>query len=272
MRATAQQMITRSAVVGPDVRLEYVETGDSTGLPVIFLHGVTDSWMSFEGTLEHLPESIRAIALSQRGHGNSSRPASGYLMDDFSGDVLRFMDALELSAAVIVGHSMGGFVAQRFAADHPDRTRGVVMMGSAPGMARNSVVRDMLSALDAMVDPIDPAFVREFQASTLARPIDPALFHAVVAESLKVPVRVWRDAFRGFLDVDHDAILGRIQAPAIVAWGSCDAIFSGDEQAALRDAIPGARLVTYTGGGHAFHWEDPATFAADLTAFCIEVM
>ena len=145
-------------------------------------------------------------------------------------------------------------------------------MGSARGMASNSVVRDMVSALDAMVDPIDPDFVREFQASTLARPIDPALFHAVVAESLKVPVRVWRDAFRGFLDVDHTPLLGRIQAPAIVAWGSCDAIFSEAEQAGLRDAIPGARLVTYAGGGHAFHWEDPATFAADLTAFCIEVM
>ena len=271
MRATAP-MITRSAIVSPDVRLEYVETGDPAGLPVVLLHGVTDSWTSFEGTMERLPESIRAIAVSQRGHGNSSRPESGYLMEDFSGDVLRFMDALELPAAVIVGHSMGGFVAQRFAAEHPERTRGVVVMGSAPGMGRNYVVREMLWALDAMVDPIDPAFVREFQASTLARPVDPALFHGVVAESLKVPVRVWRDAFRGFLDVDHDAILSRIQAPAIVAWGSCDAIFSADEQAALRDAIPGARLVTYAGGGHAFHWEDPAAFAADLTTFCIEVI
>lgn len=272
MRATAQQMITRSAVVGPDVRLDYVETGDPTGLPVVFLHGVTDSWTSFEGIMERLPGSIRAIAVSQRGHGNSSRPAAWYQMEDFSGDLLRFMDALELPAAVIVGHSMGSFVAQRFAADHPDRTRGVVLMGSAPGMARNHVVREMVRALDVMVDPIDPGFVREFQASTLARPIDPALFHGVVAESLKVPVRVWRDAFRGFLGVDHDAILGRIQAPAIVAWGSCDEIFSQDEQTALRDRIPGARLVTYAGGGHAFHWEDPAKFAADLTAFLVEVI
>ena len=267
-----EPMIGRSVVVGPDVRLEYVETGDPAGPPVVFLHGVTDSWLSFEGTMERLPGAIRAIAVSQRGHGNSSRPDAGYRMEDFSGDVLRFMDALELPAAVIVGHSMGSFVAQRFAADHPERTKGIALMGSAPGMARNYIVREMLWALDAMVDPIDPAFVREFQASTLARPVDPVLFHAVVAESLKVPVRVWRDAFRSFLDVDHDAILGSIQAPALITWGSCDAIFSADEQAALRDRIPGGRLVTSSGGGHGFHWEDPATFAADLTAFCIEVI
>ena len=269
---TTSPMIARAATVGPGVRLEYVETGNPAGLPVVFLHGVTDSWTSFEGTMEQLPGSIRAIAVSLRGHGNSSRPEMGYRVEDFSGDVLRFMDALELPGAVIAGHSMGSFVAQRFAADHPDRTKGVVLMGSAPGMARNYVVREMLWALDAMVDPIDPAFVREFQASTLARPIDPALFHAVVSESLKVPVRVWRDAFRGFLDIDHDEILGRIQAPTLVVWGSCDAVFSADEQAILRDRIPAARLVTYAGGGHAFHWEDPATFAADLTAFCIEVI
>jgi len=268
---TATTMIARAAVVAPDVRLEYVETGDPTGLPVVFLHGVTDSWGSFEGVMEQLPSWIRAIAISQRGHGNSSRPADGYRIGDFSKDVLGFMDRLDIPSAVIVGHSMGSFVAQRFAADHPGRTAAIGLMGSAPGMARNQAVRDMLWALDAMEDPIDPGFVREFQAATLARPVDPALFHAVVAESLKVPVRVWRDTFRGFLELDHSAELGRIQAPAIIVWGSCDTIFSIEEQMALRDAIPGARLLSYTGGGHGFHWEDAATFAADLTAFCREV-
>lgn len=101
--------------------------------------------------------------------------------------------------------------------------------------------------------------------------MDPALFHAVVAESLKVPVRVWRETFRGFLEVDHAALIGRIRSPALVAWGSCDTVFGAVEQFALRDGIAGARLVTYAGGGHGFHWEDAATFAADLTAFCREV-
>lgn len=275
-------MVTKSAVVGQasagharaatkEVRLEYVESGDPAGLPVIFLHGVTDSWGSFETTMDLLPASIRSIAVSLRGHGNSSRPDGSYRIEDFSADVLSFMDALELPGAVFAGHSMGSFVAQRFAADHPERTRGLVLMGSAPSMARNYIVREMLWALDSMEDPIDPAFVREFQASTLARPTDPELFHAAVAESLKVPVRVWRETFRGFLEVDHAPMLGRIQAPTIIVWGSCDAVFSADEQAVLRDGIPGARLVIYPGGGHAFHWEDAATFAAELTAFCNEV-
>ena len=268
---TTSSIIGRSLVVRPGVRLEYVESGDPGGPPVVLLHGVTDSWRSFEDVLAHIPASIRAIAVSQRGHGESSRPETGYRIDDMADDLLGLMDALGLPAAILVGHSMGSFVVQRFAADHPQRTRGVVLMGSAPGMHTNIAVREMVAALDAMADPINPAFVREFQASTLARPVDPALFHAVVAESLKVPVRVWRETFRGFLEVDHAALIGRIRSPALVAWGSCDTVFGAVEQFALRDGIAGARLVTYAGGGHGFHWEDAATFAADLTAFCREV-
>ena len=53
------------------VKLPYVEHGKSTGLPVLLLHGVTDSWRSFERVLPHLPKSIHAFALTQRGHADA---------------------------------------------------------------------------------------------------------------------------------------------------------------------------------------------------------
>lgn len=86
------------------LKLEYVEQGDRNGVPVIFLHGITDSWRSFELVLPHVPKSVRAFALSQRGHGESERPQSDYHPRDFADDVAAFMDALELKRAVIVGH------------------------------------------------------------------------------------------------------------------------------------------------------------------------
>ena len=66
------------------VRIEYVEQGKGDGVPVIFLHGVTDSWRSFERMLPLLPPDIHAFALSQRGHGDSSRPTSGYRLAVFA--------------------------------------------------------------------------------------------------------------------------------------------------------------------------------------------
>jgi pimeloyl-ACP methyl ester carboxylesterase len=250
------------------VTLQYVEQGDPSGVPVILLHGVTDSWRSFEPLLPHLPSSFRAFAISQRGHGDSSRPAEGYRYVDFSEDVRAFMDVLRLPAAVVVGHSMGGLVAERFAIDHPERTLGLVIMGSFKTIRGNHDVRELWSSTISRMDgSVSPAFVRGFQESTLARPVPPDYFETVVAESLKVPARVWRATFAEFLLQDHSDALGRVTAPTLVLWGEKDAFSGRAEQDALVASIPGARLVTYAAGGHALHWEDPKVIAEELSRF-----
>ena len=250
------------------VTLAYAEHGDPSGLPVVFLHGATDSWRSFGDVLPLLPASIHAVALTQRGHGESSRPEAGYRFVDFSDDLEQFLNALPIPAALIVGHSMGSYVAQRFAIDHPDRTLGLVLMGSFPRLRGNPVVQALWdSAVSELTDPVDPALAREFQESTLARPIAAASLDACVRESLKVPARVWRATFAEFLAADFSSELGAITAPTLIIWGDRDAIFPGDDQMTLQDSIRGSRLVIYRDGGHAFHWEEPTRFASDLVAF-----
>jgi pimeloyl-ACP methyl ester carboxylesterase len=261
--------MVKAIALSTGVTLEYAEHGLASGMPVICLHGVTDSWRSFEPLFVHLPQTIRALGLTQRGHGRSSKPAQGYTYTDFSEDLRAFMDALHLPAAVIVGHSMGSMVAQRFAADHPERVAGLVLLGAPRTLHRSTVIQEFWdSALSTLEDPVDPALVREFQVSTLAREVPPELLEMVVEESLQVPARVWREAFRGFLETpDFSAELARVRMPALIAWGDGDTYAPAADQEALRDAIPGARLIVYRGGGHAFHWEDPARVAHDLVAF-----
>ena len=250
------------------VRLEYVEQGDPAGVPVLMLHGVTDSWRSFEPLLPHLPASIRAIAVSQRGHGDSGRPASGYRTRDFAADAAAFADALGLGPAVVVGHSMGSTNAKRFAIDHPMRTRGLVLIGAFASYRHNAPVAEFWhSAVTALADPIDPVFVREFQESTLARPIPAAFLDTVVRESLKVPARVWRASFEGMFEDDFAAELGAIGAPTLALWGDRDGFAGRADQDAVVAGIAGARLVVYDGIGHAVHWEAPERVAADLTVF-----
>ena len=118
-----------------------------------------------------------------------------------------------------------------------------------------------------MTDPIAPGFAREFQESTLARPIPPAFLDTVVRESLKVPARVWRSAFAGFFEDDFAAELGEIAAPTRILWGDRDGLARRADQEVLVAAIAGARTEIYEGTGHAVHWEEPDRFAADLTAF-----
>jgi pimeloyl-ACP methyl ester carboxylesterase len=113
------------------VTLPYIEQGDASGVPVLFLHGFADSWRSLELVLAHLPNPIHAFAITQRGHGDASRPAKGYRVHDFATDLWAFVKALDLEAAVIVGASSGGFAARHFAIEHADHTRGLALLGFA---------------------------------------------------------------------------------------------------------------------------------------------
>lgn len=248
------------------VKLCYVEQGDPSGIPLLLLHGYTDSWHSFEPVLPHLPESIHAFALSQRGHGDSDRPEAGYHFQDFAADLAAFMDALNLGPAVIAGSSMGSSITQRFTLDYPGQASGLVLMGSATTW-RNPVILELWDFVSTLTDPVDPDFVREFQASCVAQPVPPAFFETVVHESLKVPARVWKAAFEGHLEANYLAELGQIKVPTLITWGDQDAIHPRSEQEALLAAINGSRLAVYSGAGHAFHWEAPARFAAELVAF-----
>ncbi len=258
----------KSVELSSGVTLRYVEQGDARGVPVLFLHGFTDSWRSFEPVLPHLPAWMRAVALTQRGHGDADRPARGYRTRDFAGDVTNVVDALGMAPAVVVGHSMGSTNAARFAIDHPERTRGLVLAAFFADYRSNPVVTDFwTSGVSGLADPIDPTFVREFQESTLARPVPPAFVDAVVNESLKVPARVWRAAFEGFLEDDVGPELKRITVPTLVVWGAQDRFVTRVDQDALVAAVPGSRLVVYERAGHALHWEEPERFASDVIGF-----
>jgi len=250
------------------VRMEYVEKGPAYGAPIVFLHGVTDSWHSFERVLALLPPTIRAFAVSQRGHGDSSRPASGYRFADLSDDLAAFMNAMDLPAAIVVGHSMGASVAQRFVIDHPSRVSGLVLMGAFANFQDPGFVDFVMSSIVPLTDPIAPGFASEWQLSTLARDMASDHFETVVAETLKVPARVWHCAFDGFLRTpDFTRELAGVSVPALLMWGDRDTYAARADQDRLLQAIPNSRLVVYNGHGHAFHWEDPIRFANDLEAF-----
>ncbi len=267
-RAHTKLVIKSIELSNQQVRLPYVEQGDPCGVPLIFLHGFTDSWHSFGPVLPHLPASIHAFALTQRGHGDADRPAAVYRTRDFAADVVAFMDALGIGPAVVVGHSMGSTNALRFAIDHPERTLGLVLVGAFHAYRGNPAVLEFWeSAVSRLADPIDPGFVREFQESTLAQPVPEVFLETVVQESLKVPARVWRTAFEGFLADDFTSELGRIKVPTLIVWGARDTFCSRSDQDALLTAIAGSRLVAYESAGHTLHWEEPEHFAGDLAAF-----
>jgi FAD/FMN-containing dehydrogenase len=157
--------------VAPALQLPYVEQGDPDGIPVLMLHGYSDSWRSFEHVMAHLPDDLRAIAVTQRGHGDAQRPAAGYTPREFADDAIATLDALGIERVVIVGHSMGSWIAERIAVDHPDRVLGVVLAGAVGQVGGNPDVAELVEAAQTFTDPVGEEFCREFQLSTLEQPL-----------------------------------------------------------------------------------------------------
>src|SRR5262245_32853467 len=125
-----RQFETAKVLLPNGIRLSYVHGGASSGAAVLLLHGITDSSFSFSRVLPLLPSDLRFVALDQRGHGNSDKPARGYTIDDFATDALLVIQALKLTHVTVIGHSMGSFVARRIAERAPDRVSRLVLIGT----------------------------------------------------------------------------------------------------------------------------------------------
>lgn len=249
------------------VTLEYVEKGDAKGIPVIFLHGLSDSWHSFESMLPYLPSSIHAFAISQRGHGDSERPAEGYSTHDFASDIAAFVKQKKLGRIIIAGHSMGGANAQQFALTYPHLTRGLIIIDSDCRFTDNPGMPEFHQQSMLLQGAIDKTFMDEFQKSTLAKPIDPVYYNLLVEEGLKVPSGVFKEALTGLMDIDFTDQLKNITAPVLIFWGDKDSFCQKKDQDQLIKNIPHAKFLEYKNTGHALHWEEPVRFANDLVAF-----
>ena len=267
------ELVVKHAESPAQVKLPYVEQGDPSGIPVLLLHGFAGSWRAFELMLSHLPHSIHAVAPTLRGHGDASKPPDGYRIDHFAADVASFMDVLELETAVIVGHSMGSAIAQRFAAKYPEATLGLVLVGACitkPGDPQAQEFWD--TTVSQLTDPIDPTFVRRFLESTLAQPVPESFLDTIVQDSLKMPARVWQAIWQGRLEEDGTDDPGRISAPTLIVWGNQDTRCTHSDQEAMKTSIADSRLLVYNGAGHGLHYEEPERFASDLLAFVDDVI
>ncbi len=248
--------------------LNYVVQGNPQGPVIVLLHGAGDSWHSYERVLPLLPASYRVYAVTLRGHGLSDHPETGYSRANFAEDILDFLDELKLQHVTLVGHSLGSFVAQKVAEQDSGHLDRLVLIGSGPGTRRaGSSEQTVTSPFAKLTDPIPYTFARDFQASTIYRPVPAWFFETMVGESQRVPAATWHGIGSNLNAASSLDDLKKIKVPTLLFWGDKDSIFHRDDQQALLDNIPHATLKVYPGTGHALHWEEPAAFTRDLLAF-----
>jgi non-heme chloroperoxidase len=250
---------------GPQVH--YAEQGDPGGEPIIFLPAYTDSWFSYSRVLPLLPGRYHAYAVDQRGHGDSERPDCCYTVEDFAADVVAFLDTVGAERTTLVGHSASCLVARRVAEAHPERVARLMLLGAPGWLGDNQEELALQTAVRALEDPVPAVFARELQGAAAHVTLPEPFFERLVAESLKLPARVWKSTLEGLFAFDDAAELGRIAAPTLLIWGEWDRWLPREEEDQLAFTIPGARVVVYPATGHSPNWERPERVAADLDAF-----
>ncbi len=243
--------------------LAYIDIGPRNAVPVVLLHGYTDSARDWAAIAPSLSGRFRLIIPDLRGQGASSKPECCYTRFDFAYDVKLLLERLNLPGAVVVGHSLGSIVAQTLAEEWPGRTRRLILVSST------GTHFGPLEVPDSLKDPIDPdsAFMKSWWRESMR--INPSFFSSRQRkDAAAIPASVWRAiADQSLRGVDLQFMLPRIKAPTLLIWGGEDTLEGPAGRAALRSGIKGAQVENFPSLGHDLIWQDPRGVARAMTRF-----
>ncbi len=245
---------------------------EGRGPALVFLHGIGGGHEAWRPQIAAFRDAWRTVAWDMPGYGASPPPADGRLTWPGLADSLAaLLDSLGIEAAHLVGHSMGGMVAQAFAARHPDRLRSLVLSGTSAAFGRpdgawqRRFVAERLAPLDAGRSLADLA--PEIVAALVGEDPDPQGVQRAVACLAAVPEATYRAAMACLVTFDGRGELARIRVPTLVLAGARDTNAPPKVMAGMADRIPGAEYVELPGAGHLANLERPDAFNRALSGF-----
>ena len=256
---------------------KYLEAGGGDEA-LVLLHGIGGRADVWEPQLEAFASNYRVIAWYMPGYG-SSPPLPEMTFVALAGALATLLDTLDAKRIHLVGHSMGGMVAQEFLRRRAGMLASVCLYATNPGIARPETPEAQEAAqtraeefFRRRVGPLDAGMsMREMAASLLDRLLAPNAPESARIAAIKsvsaVPPDVYRAAMRCFLSFDGTAVIPAIRLPTLVIAGSEDVTMPPAVVEAMARQIPGARYEIIPGVGHLANLEDPSAFNRVLRDF-----
>jgi 3-oxoadipate enol-lactonase len=254
----------------PDLTMAYTDRG--AGLPLLLLHGYPLSRRLWRPQIEDLANAARVIAPDLRGHGDTDVPAGPYTVAQLADDAAHLLDALNITAPVVVGGlSLGGYVALAFQRRYPERTAGLILAATRAGAdspeAQANRDKAAASALEkgtsAIVDAMLPKLLAPRTYIEQPAVVDEA--RALMAGTAVPGIVATLAALKTRPDATPQ--LAGIGVPVVVIHGAEDAIIPPSEAEAAAQALPHARLVLVPSAGHLLNLEQPAAFNAAVRTY-----
>jgi len=255
---------------GRGCELVFDDTGGA-GIPLVLVHGFPLDRTLWSPQVDELSKVARVIAPDLRGFGASRLPSEPVAIETYADDVSGLLDALAIPRAVIAGLSMGGYIALALCRRHAERVRGLILADTraAPDSAQAKQARNENLALvreqgaEALAERLLPKLLLP---QTLAT--NPGLTNATRALLARQSVAGISAALIALRDrADATPGLAAIAVPTLIIVGEQDALTPPRDSEIMRDAIPGAQLVTLPNAAHLANLEQPAAFNRAVREF-----
>ena len=248
--------------------LFYSDWGDPHGRPVVFAHAWALSGDMWHQQIPDLVDAgLRCVVYDRRGHGRSDRPGQGYDLDTLAADLAAVVNHLDLTDAILVGHSMGASeVVRSITNSGADRVAGLVLCApTLPGLLRTEdnpdgidrsvfeeTWRAMRADIGAWMDQFTNGDINEYFG--VAMPMSDDLGAWTRRQIVETPLIVALACQRSNVEADFRAELRSLDLPTLILHGDADTSapleLTGRPTAAL---LPGSRLVVIEGAGHGLY-------------------
>ncbi len=252
-----------------DVKISYQDSGE--GFPLVFIHGFPLSKDIWKPQWEGLADTARVIAPDLRGFGESQSITGTYSMESLAKDIASLMDGLNLNAPILIGLSMGGYVAMTFCRRYARWLSGLVLTATRGGADNAAGKADR----DHMIEVLKEGGQKAIADLMLPKLLAPKTFNEnkpLTQNVRSIIEKASVDGIAGTLSgmkerQDSMEFLKSLDLPTLILHGSEDQLFPVKEAEAMAKTIPGAELKVILGAGHLLNLEQPAAFNDAIRAF-----
>ena len=244
----------------------YVEEQGGGDLALVFLHYWGGSSRTWKHVMAALAGSHRTVATDHRGWGESDAPVSGYALADLADDAAGVIQALDQRRYILVGHSMGGKVAQLLASRRPEGLLGLVLVGSAPPspLALPVQARTMMAGAYSTREAVETAIDQVLTA----KPLSSADRAQVITDSLRGAPQAKAAWPVATSQEDISDVVSAIAVPTLVIVGEMDRVDTVEAAGSeLMPHFPGAALHVVPGTGHLSPLESPTDLVRLIGGF-----
>ena len=257
------------------IEIHYESEG--SGKPLILISGLGYSLWQWHKMVPLLAEHFQVITFDNRGVGQSDKPPGPYSAQMLATDTAGLLDAIGIEQAIVMGHSMGGFIAQAMALDFPQRVDKLILCSTNFGGPHHVPVTEeaMKVLTDVSSDPLTrfknglvvstapgwadnhPGVIQEWIEWRVANPIEAAPYQAQLAIGLSLLSE----------EASFEEKLSRLNIPALILFGAHDKVVPPENASLLAAKIPNSQVILFPNAGHFFPIEIPEAASQAVIEF-----